>query len=103
MEFEKELAAKIARTDEIVQKFLPAESGAQKKIMEAVNYSVTAGGKRLRPLLLSELSILFGGTEYAEQKQDIIRPFMAAIEMIHTYSLVHDDLPAMDNDRYRRG
>ena len=69
MEFEKELAAKIARTDEIVQKFLPAESGAQKKIMEAVNYSVTAGGKRLRPLLLSEMSILFGGTEYAEQKQ----------------------------------
>ena len=103
MEFEKELAAKIARTDEIVQKFLPAESGAQKKIMEAVNYSVTAGGKRLRPLLLSEMSILFGGTEYAEQKQDIIWPFMAAIEMIHTYSLVHDDLPAMDNDRYRRG
>ena len=103
MEFERELAAKIAQTDEVIRHFLPQESGAQKRIMEAVSYSVTAGGKRLRPLLLSEMCILFGGTEYAQERQAMIRPFMAAIEMIHTYSLVHDDLPAMDNDRYRRG
>lgn len=56
-----------------------------------------AGGKRLRPMLMKETFDLFGG------KGGVIEPFMAAIEMIHTYSLVHDDLPAMDNDDYRRG
>ena len=62
-----------------------------------MNYSVLAGGKRLRPMLMEETYRLFGG------KGREIEPFMAAIEMIHTYSLVHDDLPAMDNDEYRRG
>ena len=66
-------------------------------IMEAMNYSILAGGKRLRPMLMSETYRLFGG------RSEVIEPFMAAIEMIHTYSLVHDDLPAMDNDEYRRG
>lgn len=65
--------------------------------MEAMNYSVLAGGKRLRPMLMQETYLLFGG------ESRVIEPFMAAIEMIHTYSLVHDDLPAMDNDEYRRG
>ncbi len=65
--------------------------------MEAMNYSLLAGGKRLRPMLMNETYRLFGG------EGPLIRPFMAAIEMIHTYSLVHDDLPAMDNDEYRRG
>ena len=62
-----------------------------------MNYSVTAGGKRLRPLLMHETYRMFGGTGR------VIQPLMAAIEMVHTYSLVHDDLPAMDNDQYRRG
>ena len=65
--------------------------------MEAMEYSLMAGGKRLRPMLLAETFQMFGGTS------KIVRPFMAAIEMIHTYSLVHDDLPAMDDDDYRRG
>ena len=75
----------------------PEEEGWQKTIMEAMNYSILAGGKRLRPMLMSETYRLFGG------KSKVIEPFMAAMEMIHTYSLVHDDLPAMDNDEYRRG
>ncbi len=80
-----------------MKSFLPKEEGYQQEIMEAMNYSVLAGGKRLRPLLMYETFRLFGG------EGEDVRPFMAAIEMIHTYSLVHDDLPAMDNDRYRRG
>ncbi|MBO5198784.1 MAG: polyprenyl synthetase family protein [Lachnospiraceae bacterium] len=101
MEFEKELARKIEQTDGIVKRFLPAEEGYQKRVMEAANYSVMAGGKRLRPLLMAEMAALFAGE--AGVKRDMLEPYMAAIEMIHTYSLVHDDLPAMDNDRYRRG
>ena len=62
-----------------------------------MSYSVLAGGKRLRPIMMLESYRLFGGQE------KVIEPFAAAIEMIHTYSLVHDDLPAMDNDKYRRG
>ena len=65
--------------------------------MDAMSYSMLAGGKRLRPMLMQETYRMFGGTDR------VIEPFMAAIEMIHTYSLVHDDLPAMDNDEYRRG
>ena len=82
---------------EIVCSYLPEETGYQKTIFEAMNYSVKAGGKRLRPILMRETYRLFGG------KGEEIRPFMAAIEMIHTSSLVHDDLPCMDNDRFRRG
>ena len=83
--------------EEKVYNFLPKEEGKQKIILEAMNYSVKAGGKRLRPLLMLETAKLFC------EKIESIFPFMAAIEMIHTYSLVHDDLPAMDNDEYRRG
>lgn len=71
--------------------------GHQKTIFEAMNYSVKAGGKRLRPILMREVYRLFGG----QGKE--IEPLMAAIEMIHTSSLIHDDLPCMDNDEYRRG
>ncbi len=81
----------------ILDEYLPKEEGLQKTIFQAMNYSVRAGGKRLRPMLMEETWRLFGGTSPS------IRPFMAAIEMIHTYSLIHDDLPAIDNDEYRRG
>ena len=83
--------------EQIVTYFLPKEEGYQKTVLEAMNYSVSAGGKRLRPMLMLETYRMFGGTS------KVIEPFMAAIEMIHTYSLIHDDLPAMDNDEYRRG
>lgn len=83
--------------EQIVTSFLPKEEGYQKTVLEAMNYSVSAGGKRLRPMLMLETYHMFGGTS------KVIEPFMAAIEMIHTYSLIHDDLPAMDNDEYRRG
>ena len=83
--------------EQIVTSFLPKEEGYQKTVLEAMNYSVSAGGKRLRPMLMLETYRMFGG------KSKVIEPFMAAIEMIHTYSLIRDDLPAMDNDEYRRG
>lgn len=97
MSFKEEMAAKVAAIEEILKIYMPKEEGPQKLIMEAMNYSVTVGGKRLRPMLMQETYRLFGG------EGDAIEPFMAAQEMIHTYSLVHDDLPAMDNDEYRRG
>ena len=97
MNFREERKRRTAWTQEVVERFLPKEEGPQREIMEAMNYSVTAGGKRLRPLMMYETYRMFGG------EGEVIQPFMAAIEMIHTYSLVHDDLPAMDNDEYRRG
>lgn len=97
MEFNQEIAKRTEEIEGIIRSCLPKEEGYQKTVMEAMNYSVLAGGKRLRPMLMQETYRLFGG------KSKIIEPFMAAIEMIHTYSLVHDDLPAMDNDEYRRG
>ena len=80
-----------------VERYLPEEEGHQRTVLEAMNYSMRAGGKRLRPLFLREVYRMFGGQGREEE------PFMAAIEMIHTFSLVHDDLPCMDNDRLRRG
>lgn len=97
MDINQEIAKRAARIEEILRFYLPKEEGYQKTVIEAMNYSVLAGGKRLRPMLMQETYILFGG------RSKVIEPFMAAIEMIHTYSLVHDDLPAMDNDEYRRG
>lgn len=96
-DFDKQLGLKVKEIEKIIASFLPEERGYQKIVLEAMNYSVLAGGKRLRPMLMLETYRLFGG------KGKEIEPFMAAIEMIHTYSLVHDDLPAMDNDEYRRG
>ena len=96
--FEQQMTDKCTYVETVIRKYLPLEEGYQKEIMEAMHYSMTAGGKRVRPLLMLETYQMFGGSEAA-----LIEPFMAAIEMIHTYSLVHDDLPAMDNDEYRRG
>jgi geranylgeranyl diphosphate synthase type II len=98
MNFEQELHEKVIEIEEILKEYLPKEKGYQKTVMEAMNYSVMAGGKRLRPMLMVETYRLFHGQNLA-----LLKPFLAAIEMIHTYSLVHDDLPAMDNDEYRRG
>ena len=98
MNFDQELQTKVSEIEEVLNKFIPREEGSQKLIMSAMNYSLMAGGKRLRPMLMEQTYLLFGGRDRA-----ILEPFMAAIEMIHTYSLVHDDLPAMDNDEYRRG
>lgn len=97
MKFEKARETKVKEIEEILQAYLPKKEGFQKIIMEAMEYSLMAGGKRIRPMLMQEMYHLFGG------KEKLIYPFMAAIEMIHTYSLVHDDLPAIDNDDYRRG
>lgn len=97
MNFPEELEKRTQWTETVIKKFLPKEEGSQRVVMEAMNYSVLAGGKRLRPLMMYETYQMFGGTS------DVVCPFMAAMEMIHTYSLVHDDLPAMDNDEYRRG
>lgn len=97
MDFKEALLTKTEEIEAIIKSYLPREDGFQKTILEAMNYSILAGGKRLRPMLMQETYRMFGG------KGEIINPFMVAIEMIHTYSLVHDDLPAMDNDQYRRG
>lgn len=98
--FEQELRDKTAKLEEMLKGYLPEETGLQKTIVEALNYSLMAGGKRLRPLFLTECSRLFSGKGLEDQ---LVCAFAAALEMIHTYSLVHDDLPAMDNDQYRRG
>ena len=92
-----QLAERAAEAEKIVAGFLPEVTGMQSTIFEAMEYSIMAGGKRLRPVLMNETFKLFDG------KGEAINYFMAAIEMIHTYSLVHDDLPAMDNDMLRRG
>ena len=97
MNWENKLQNRVEQIESVIYKFLPEEKGFQKTVLEAMNYSVLAGGKRLRPMLMEETYRLFGGAG------QVIWPFMAAIEMVHTYSLVHDDLPSMDNDEYRRG
>ena len=99
-EFKELLLQKTKNLDALLEKFLPVEEGLQKTVEEAMNYSVRAGGKRLRPMLMGETFFLCGGKD---EDVRLLEPFMAALEMIHTYSLVHDDLPAMDNDMYRRG
>ena len=95
--FKETLEQKTKEAEEIIKAYLPKEEGSQKTVMEAINYSVKVGGKRLRPILMREAFAELGG------QGELIRPFMAALEMIHTYSLIHDDLEAMDNDEYRRG
>ena len=97
MSFKEEYQKRTELIEDILEKYLPEQKGYQRIITEAMEYSLMAGGKRLRPMLMRESFELFDG------RGGLIEPFMAAIEMIHTYSLVHDDLPAMDNDDYRRG
>ena len=97
MNFQDKLKEKTGRAEEIIRKYLPEEEGFAVNMAQAMNYSMLAGGKRLRPLLMEETYRLFGGEE------KVIEPFMVGMEMIHTHSLIHDDLPAIDNDDYRRG
>ena len=94
---EEKLAQRTAEAEAIVKKYLPPAEGFQKTVLDAMDYSVNAGGKRLRPVMMRESYRMFGG------EGEEIEPFMAAIEMIHTSSLIHDDLPCMDNDTLRRG
>ena len=95
--FQDELTKRTEETEKTIRSYLPAEEGFARTMAQAMNYSMLAGGKRLRPMLISETYGLFGG------KEETVKPFMAAMEMIHTNSLIHDDLPAIDNDDYRRG
>lgn len=97
MDIASQVKERAARIEERIRPFMPQQKGLQQTVLDAMDYSVFAGGKRLRPMLMEAAYELFGG------QGEEIYPFMAAIEMIHTYSLVHDDLPAMDNDEYRRG
>ena len=97
LDIKSELSNRATEAEKIIYKFLPEVYGMQRTIFDAMKYSVMAGGKRLRPVLMNETFKLFGG------KGDAVNCFMAAMEMIHTYSLVHDDLPSMDNDMLRRG
>lgn len=97
MDIKSELGTRITEVEDILREYLPKEEGYQKNLISAMVYSTMGPGKRLRPIFMNEVYKLFGGTS------DVIKPFMAAIEMIHSYSLVHDDLPAMDDDEYRRG
>ena len=97
MAFKENLNTKSAYIEDLLKEYMPKEEGYQKTIFEAMNYSLSAGGKRLRPILTLEATKIVGGDE----KEAV--PFAMAIEMIHTYSLIHDDLPAMDNDDFRRG
>ena len=92
-----ELNKRIHEINAVLESFLPEQTGLQKTVIDAMHYSVMSGGKRLRPILMMETHRLFDGHSRA------LNAFEAAIEMIHSYSLVHDDLPAMDNDRFRRG
>ena len=97
MNFKQELKIRTDEANRVIRSFLPIEEGYEQQLREAMNYSMLAGGKRLRPIMISLTYEMFGG------KGKVAEPFMAAMEMIHTHSLVHDDLPAMDNDEYRRG
>ncbi|MBD5475579.1 MAG: polyprenyl synthetase family protein [Lachnospiraceae bacterium] len=119
MNFKEEIGHKTEQIEQMIGRYLPAEQGYQKTVLQAMNYSITAGGKRLRPLLMAESAALFtevneiwqmteGRLQDGNSTQQTVLGralslFMAALEMIHNYSLVHDDLPAMDNDEYRRG
>ncbi len=91
------LAEKRCCVDEALERFFPASTGLEKTVVEAARYSLFAGGKRLRPILCLAAADVAGGSPEAAM------PAACALEMVHTYSLIHDDLPAMDNDDFRRG
>lgn len=95
--FQDELKKRTEEIEKVLASYFPKEEGFARTMAQAMNYSVKAGGKRLRPMMILETLRMFGGDE------KLAYPFMAAMEMIHTHSLVHDDLPALDNDDYRRG
>ena len=83
--------------EQALEHYLPPQKGFYNPIVEAMRYSLFAGGKRLRPILCLAATEIVGG------KKETALPVACALEMIHTYSLIHDDLPAMDNDDFRRG
>lgn len=91
------LRERISVIDKALNEYLPENDTPQKTVYSAMRYSLFAGGKRLRPILMSETAKMLGGT------WEDVKEFACAIEMIHTYSLIHDDLPSMDNDDMRRG
>jgi geranylgeranyl diphosphate synthase type II len=101
--FKQMLLEKTDYCEKVLHAYLPTVdslTGSDKcagVVVDAMQYSVMAGGKRLRPLFICETNRMYGG------RPELAEPFMAALEMIHNYSLVHDDMPAMDNDEYRRG
>lgn len=97
MDFISELKEKSKYIESKIEEYMPEETGYQSTVFKAMNYSLRAGGKRLRPILIMEAFKVCGG------EGDEYIPFSAAIEMIHTYSLIHDDLPALDDDDLRRG
>ncbi len=97
MDFETNMKQRVDTIEAVIREYMPKNPTFQKTVVEAMDYTMSAGGKRIRPLLMESTFELFGG------KGRVIAPFMAALEMIHTYSLIHDDLPALDNDDYRRG
>ena len=101
MNIREELGARAKHVEDVLVTYLPKEEFLQKTIFEAMNYSLLAGGKRIRPILMEEAYKMFAEANGVDNQA--IHAFMSAMEMIHTYSLVHDDLPAMDNDEYRRG
>lgn len=113
MNFDGELEIRKNRVEEILETYLPEPVGEQRTVLEAMRYAVSGGGKRLRPILMAESAALFVETEQVWFTKEAVSggatvcealsPFMAAIEFIHTYSLIHDDLPALDDDDYRRG
>lgn len=92
----KEMSSYITLVNKALSEYLPKKESYFKTIYDAMHYSLEAGGKRIRPILMQLAYEAVGGTAS-------IDAYLCAIEMIHTYSLVHDDLPAMDNDDYRRG
>lgn len=91
------LAERKAQVDAALERNFPPVGGLQKRVIEAARYSLFVGGKRLRPILCMAAAETVGGS-----REDVM-PAACALEMIHTYSLIHDDLPAMDNDDFRRG
>lgn len=108
MSSKEQLEQYTREVEEVIKNYLPIENGYQRTVLEAMNYSMKAGGKRLRPLFMREVYRLFSAEQgnsklEGTRQEQVVEPFMAAIEMIHTFSLVHDDLPCMDNDRLRRG
>lgn len=97
MNFKEELDLKRKEIDTFIMNLLPQSTGMESDLIHPMNYNLIVGGKRIRPILMKETYQLF------EKKEDDVWYFAAAIELIHTSSLVHDDLPAIDNDEYRRG
>ena len=98
------IGARRARIDEALARFLQTPPGYPRGVYEAMRYSLDAGGKRLRPILtLAAAETVAGASPAAERAIDLALPAACAVELIHTYSLIHDDLPAMDDDSLRRG